>query len=274
MLRERKAREEKPFAVMVAGAASIVALAAVDVTERALLQSPERPIVLLRKASGVDDALPGVAPGLAWLGVMLPYTPLQYLLFHEAAGRPQGLSWLDAAQDLVLVMTSANPGGEPLVIGNAEATQRLPGIADALLTHDRDILIRCDDSVVRVGAGNAPQFVRRARGFTPRAVRLARSGPAVVALGGWFKNTLCVTRGEEAFVSQHIGDLDNAPTCAALSWKRSTTCWGSSRCVRWRLRTISIPTSSARVSRARWPSARRPGHPGAAPSCTCRGGCR
>ncbi len=216
VLRERKAREEKPFAVMVAGAASIVALAAVDVTERALLQSPERPIVLLRKASGVDDALPGVAPGLAWLGVMLPYTPLQYLLFHEAAGRPQGLSWLDAAQDLVLVMTSANPGGEPLVIGNAEATQRLPGIADALLTHDRDILIRCDDSVVRVGAGNAPQFVRRARGFTPRAVRLARSGPAVVALGGWFKNTLCVTRGEEAFVSQHIGDLDNAPTCAAL----------------------------------------------------------
>jgi hydrogenase maturation protein HypF len=215
-LRERKAREEKPFAVMVAGTASLDGLAAPSATERALLESPERPIVLLRKAPGTDDALSGVAPGLAWLGAMLPYTPLQYLLFHEAAGRPQGLSWLESAQDLVLVMTSANPGGEPLVIGNGEARRRLAGIADAMLMHDRDIVIRCDDSVVRVGAGDAPQFVRRARGATPSAIRLACPGPDVVALGGWYKNTLCVTRGDEAFVSQHIGDLDNAPTCVAL----------------------------------------------------------
>ncbi len=215
-LRERKAREEKPFAVMVAGTASLDGLATASAAERTLLESPERPIVLLRKAPGTDDALSGVAPGLAWLGAMLPYTPLQYLLFHEAAGRPHGLSWLESAQDLVLVMTSANPGGEPLVIGNGEARRRLTGIADAMLMHDRDIVIRCDDSVVRVGAGDAPMFVRRARGATPSAIRLARPGPDVVALGGWYKNTLCVTRGDEAFVSQHIGDLDNAPTCVAL----------------------------------------------------------
>ncbi len=116
-------------------------------------------------------------------------------------------------------MTSANPGGEPLVIDNGEAIRRLSGIADALLMHDRAIVTRCDDSVVRASADRASggfQFVRRARGYTPRAIKLPRPGPSVVALGGYFKNTVCVTRGDEAFVSQHIGDLDNAPTCTAL----------------------------------------------------------
>ncbi|HYQ98678.1 MAG TPA: carbamoyltransferase HypF [Casimicrobiaceae bacterium] len=217
-LRERKAREEKPFAVMVAGVASVTGLADVGAGERALLESAERPIVLLRKSAGADEALAGVAPGLAWLGAMLPYTPLQFLLFHEAAGRPAGTSWLDRPQALVLVMTSANPGGEPLVTGNGEALVRLAGLADAFLVHDRDIVARCDDSVVRIPEGvRGFQFVRRARGYTPQAIRLARGGPSVVAVGGWFKNTVCVTRGDEAFVSQHIGDLDNAPTCAALA---------------------------------------------------------
>ncbi|MBK9703366.1 MAG: carbamoyltransferase HypF [Betaproteobacteria bacterium] len=213
-LRRRKAREEKPFAVMVAGRASLAPLAEVDSAEAALLQSRERPIVLLRKCSETDALLPGVAPGLAWLGAMLPATPLQVLLFHEAAGRPPGTAWMEAPQSLVLVMTSANPGGEPLVTANDEALARLAGIADAWLLHDRDIVIRCDDSVLR--ALPAAQFVRRARGYTPRAIRLPRAGPAVVATGGHFKNTVCVTRGDEAFVSEHVGDLDNAATCAAL----------------------------------------------------------
>jgi hydrogenase maturation protein HypF len=216
-LRQRKSREEKPFAVMVANLASLQGLAQAGEGEARLLCSAERPIVLLRKAPATDDRLPGVAPGLAWLGAMLPYTPLQVLLFHEAAGRPPDAATLDRPQPLVLVMTSANPGGEPLVTGNDEAVERLAGIADAFLVHDRDIVQRCDDSVLRVTRSpNAVQFVRRARGYTPRPVRLARAGPPVLALGAYFKNTACVTRGDEAFVSQHIGDLDNAPTCRSL----------------------------------------------------------
>jgi len=212
VLRERKQREEKPFAVMLANAPSAAAFVQMGVGEPGLLQLPERPAILLKKRSGCDAALPGVAPGLAWLGIMLPYTPLQYLLFHEAAGRPEGLSWLDSAQELALVMTSANPGGEPLVIGNDEAQLRLSDIADAFLLHEREIVTRCDDSVARAAPGGL-QFIRRARGYTPRAIKLPFSGPTVLAVGGWFKNTICVTRGDEAFVSQHIGDLDNAAAC-------------------------------------------------------------
>ncbi|MCC7327664.1 MAG: carbamoyltransferase HypF [Burkholderiales bacterium] len=218
-LRARKAREEKPFAVMLANLASVAAFAQVSASEGALLDSRQRPIVLLRKREGVDGALAGVAPGLGWLGVMLPYTPLQHLLFHEAAGRPAGVQWRDQAQALVLVMTSANPGGEPLVTGNAEACRRLEAIADGYVVHDRDIVVGCDDSVVRAlpeEGTHGFQFVRRARGYTPRAIPLAVAGPSVLAVGGYFKNTVCVTRGDEAFVSQHIGDLDNAPTCRAL----------------------------------------------------------
>lgn len=225
-LRERKGREEKPFAVMPANCASIAQWVAASETERTVLESPERPILLLRKRSGVDDVFAGVAPGLAWLGVMLPYTPIHWLIFHEAAGRPEGTDWMDTPQDLVLVMTSANPGGEPLVIDNAEAEWRLADIADAMLLHDRAILVRCDDSVARMESHpgpieqpwcrHAPQFIRRARGYTPKSIRLPASGPSALALGGWLKNTICITRGDEAFLSQHIGGLNNPATCEML----------------------------------------------------------
>jgi hydrogenase maturation protein HypF len=214
-LRERKAREEKPFAIMAASVESVAELTEIDAAERERLEAQERPIVLLRKRAEADAALAGVAPGLAWLGIMLPYTPLQWLLFHEAAGQPSGTAWCAARQELLLVMTSANPGGEPLVIDNAEARRRLAGIADAFLMHDRDIVVRCDDSVVRASAEGF-QAIRRARGYTPRAIRMQGAGSSVLALGGWYKNTICVTRGDEAFVSQHIGDLDNAATCGFL----------------------------------------------------------
>ncbi len=202
-LRRRKAREEKPFALLCANLASISPWAEIDAEDAALLASAERPVVLLKRRAG--RALPGIADGLPWLGAMLPVTPIQYLIFHEAAGRPEGIAWLDQAQALLLVATSANPGGEALVIDNDEALSRLAGIADAYLLHDRDIVVRCDDSVLRGG-----YFIRRARGYTPRAIKLAHAGPSVLAVGGWFKNTVCVSRGDEAFVSQHVGDLDNA----------------------------------------------------------------
>jgi len=215
-LREHKTREEKPFAIMAANLVSIADWVEISPAEADLLQTPERPIVLLRKKPSADAMFPGLAPGLAWLGIMLPYTPLHWLLFHAAAGQPAGTTWLQRRQDLLLVMTSANPGGEPLVIDNAEAVERLGDIADALLLHDRDIVVRCDDSVVRVDAQDTPQFIRRARGYTPRAIRLPQCGPSVLALGGYLKNTVCVTRGDEAFLSQHIGGLDNPATCGML----------------------------------------------------------
>ena len=210
-LRQRKNREEKPFAVMFANAASVAPYADMNEAERALLESRERPVVLLRKRAGCDEQLAGVAPGLGELGAMLPCTPIQYLLFHEAAGRPAGTEWIAVPQRLTLVMTSANPGGEPIVREDDEALARLAGIADAWLMHDRAIVTRVDDSVVR-----ASGFIRRARGFTPQAIRLAKSGPSVLAAGGFLKNTICLTRGDEAYLSQHIGDLDNVPTCRAL----------------------------------------------------------
>ncbi len=214
-LRRRKHREGRPFAVMAANLPSALAWVDAAGEEQALLQGAERPIVLLPLRDDRPDALAGVAPGLQVLGLMLPSTPLHHLLFHEAAGRPADTAWLKHEQPLLLVMTSANPGGEPLVIDNSEAMLRLESIADALLMHDRDIVARCDDSVLR-WAGGAPQFIRRARGYTPCPIKLPRPGPSVLTTGAWLKNTICITRGDEAFVSPHIGDLDNAASCEAL----------------------------------------------------------
>lgn len=211
-LRRRKAREAKPFAVMGLNPAALAAFAEFGDGERALFADLAAPIVLCRKGG---EELAGVAPGLPWLGVMRPATPLHLLLWHEAAGRPAGTDWLGEENDLLLVMTSANPQGEPLVTGNAEALLRLNGIADAFLMHDRDIVVRCDDSVVRVADG-APAFLRRARGYVPLPIPLADDGPPVLALGAHLKNAACVLRGREAFVSQHIGSLDNAATLAFL----------------------------------------------------------
>jgi hydrogenase maturation protein HypF len=215
-LRQRKQRDEKPFAVMAANAASLRDWVRVDAQAEALLESAAAPIVLLPLCQSAADPLPGIAPGLAELGAMLPTSPLHWLLFHEAAGRPAGRNWRREPQPLLLVMTSANPGGEPLVIDNDEAVARLGGIADLFVMHDRDILIRCDDSVVRAADDGAPTFIRRARGYTPAPIALPASGPSVLALGGYLKNTCCLTRDAQAFLSQHIGDLDNVASCEAL----------------------------------------------------------
>ncbi|MCL2523973.1 MAG: carbamoyltransferase HypF [Betaproteobacteria bacterium] len=245
-LRERKQREAKPFAIMGLNPASLAGLARIDAECEKLLRSPAGPIVLCPKAEkddpppplpnpspargeglqgrglsllrqpprgeGLCTELPGIAPGLAWLGVMLPATPLHLLLWHEAAGRPSGSDWLAEISDLLLVMTSANPHGEPLVIGNGEALDRLAGIADAYLVHDRDIVVRCDDSLLRAG----PILIRRARGYVPLPVPLSGGGPCALALGGFLKTTLCLMRDDAAWLSQHIGSLDNVATLGFL----------------------------------------------------------
>ena len=211
-LRERKAREAKPFAVMSVSPAVLAEWVTVTEADQVWLNSTAAPLVLLNKKARAEEFLPGVASGVGALGVMRPSTPLQWLIFHEAAGRPAGLDWIEESPpSLVLVMTSANPQGEPLVIDDDEAMARLQGIADAVLGHNREIVARADDSVMRSGV-----FIRRGRGFTPQAIKLPKAGPSVLAFGGWFKNTICVTRGDEAFVSTHIGDLDNAAACRFL----------------------------------------------------------
>ena len=196
-LRERKSREAKPFAVMVSGIADARALAFVGEAEERLLQSTARPIVLLRPRPDATLA-PSVSPGLGTVGVMLAYTPLHALLLGEV-GRP-------------LVMTSGNRSDVPIATSNAEARSSLAGVADAFLMHDREIVARFDDSVVRVMDG-APVFVRRARGFAPLPIDLpiATSRP-LLAVGPHLKNTFTLAHGATAFVSQHIGDLENVET--------------------------------------------------------------
>jgi hydrogenase maturation protein HypF len=197
-LRARKNRKDKPLAVMVRDVDAARAFCQLDEAEETLLTGRERPIVLARARQ--DNGLaPGLSPDTAFLGLMLPYTPLHHVLFDELQRGP-----LPPA----MVMTSGNLSSEPICLGNREALGRLGAIADVFLLHDRDILIRCDDSVVRSVAGRT-QFIRRARGYTPAPVDLAQDGPTVLGVGPLLKNTLCLTKGRQAFVSQHIGDLEN-----------------------------------------------------------------
>jgi hydrogenase maturation protein HypF len=186
-LRARKHREEKPFALMTADPDL---LAQVGAAEADLMLSRERPIVLVPRRDGAPVA-PSVAPGTPWLGVMLPYTPLHHLLLADVGGS--------------LVMTSGNRSDEPIAFDDEEARERLGGIADAFLAHDRPIHRRCEDSVVR---GAFP--VRRSRGFAPGALPLpVAAARPLVAAGAELKSTFCVARGGEAFLSPHLGDLDS-----------------------------------------------------------------
>jgi hydrogenase maturation protein HypF len=211
-LRQRKQREAKPFAIMAAHSASLATLIEADAATAQLLESPQRPIVLARKRTTANLAN-AIAPGLNCLGVMLPHTPLHYLIFNTAAGGPDGTAWLQQPQQLVLVMTSANLAGEPLVIDNDEARRRLGDIADAIVEHERAIISRCDDSLMQISHG-AARFIRRARSYVPQPIGLPFAIPSTLAVGGHLKNTLCVTRGDQAYLSQHIGDLDSRASYA------------------------------------------------------------
>lgn len=208
-LRRTKHRVAKPFAVMVANVASARNFAEIAPEETSLLTSPARPVVLIKGKSEV--LAPSVAPRLDTLGLMLPSTPIHYLLFHEAAGRPTGTAWLEEPQDLVLIMTSANRSGEPILTDDVEARAALVGVADVVVGHDRPIEVGTDDSVMRM-IGGAPAFVRRARGYVPQPIKLGRPVPSILGVGAHLKTTVCVTRGDEAYLSQHIGDMDTAET--------------------------------------------------------------
>jgi len=195
-LRERKHRDEKPFAIMVRTLADARLLAELSPEEESLLRSVERPIVLVRRRPSADlGAL--LAPSNPLVGIMLANTALHDLLL-SAVGRP-------------LVMTSGNLSEEPIARDNDEALARLRGIADALLVHDRGIVTRCDDSVARIIAGK-PVVLRRARGYVPRPIQLAAPvDRPVLACGAQLKNTFCLVRGREAVLGPHIGDLDSVP---------------------------------------------------------------
>ncbi|HXK43646.1 MAG TPA: carbamoyltransferase HypF, partial [Anaerolineae bacterium] len=211
-LRERKHRPHKPFAVMVASLEEARLYCEISPEEAALLTSPQAPIVLLRRrtpdgAVGQASVVPEVAPNQHTLGLMLPYTPLHHLLLHDV-GRP-------------LVMTSGNLSEEPIAKDNDEALERLADIADAFLLHDRDIYARYDDSVVQVSRFANPksgsptpklQIMRRARGYAPFPIPLPFEVGQVFAAGPLLKNTFTLTRERYAFVSQHIGDLENLET--------------------------------------------------------------
>src|SRR5580704_9193565 len=199
-LRERKKRSDKPFALMVPDTAAGERFCLVSEAARAALESARRPIVILPCRPEMLSVTETIAPGNNTLGIMLPYTPLHYLLFSDSLDQPPVLS--------ALVMTSGNISEEPIVTGNREAARRLQRIGDAFLFHNRDIHTRVDDSVVRIFE-NKERVLRRSRGYAPFPIPLNFPVAEILACGGELKSTFCLTKEHHAFLSQHIGDLEN-----------------------------------------------------------------
>jgi len=195
-LRSRKRRGRKPFAVMMRDLHTVEQYCMLSDADRLLLLHPAGPIAVLALRD-LNAFPPRIAPGLREIGVMLPTTPLHHLLFETSLA--------------CLVMTSGNISEEPIVIHNDDAAAKLAPVADAILTHNRDIFMRVDDSVTRTFEG-APRILRSARGYAPCAIKLAHEVPEVLATGAELKNTFCITKGRYAIPSQHIGDMENYET--------------------------------------------------------------
>lgn len=208
-LRKRKHRDAKPFALMALNMASARRIVKINKQAEKLLTSQERPIVLLPKKK--NNLANSIAPDLSHFGVMLAYTPLHYLLFHALCGSPSEIDWLSKAHATILIVTSANIAGNPLVIDDDAAKNELASIADCIVSYNRAIVTRVDDSVLQIMDGQ-PLFVRRARSYIPQSIQLPHSIPCTLAVGGHLKNTICITRDDEAFVSQHIGSMNNKAT--------------------------------------------------------------
>ncbi len=202
VLRTRKRRSDKPFALMARDIADVESFCVAAPEERTLLLSAKRPIVVLQRREG-SAISPAVAPGNNTIGVMLPYTPLHYLLFSDSPDEP--------SQFRALVMTSGNISEEPIVTSNEEAWERLRDVADGFVFHNRDIYMRADDSVARVFE-QKERVLRRSRGYVPHPVDLGMELKEILACGAELKNTLCLTKGRYAILSQHIGDLENYET--------------------------------------------------------------
>ncbi len=218
-LRRRKLRVDKPFALMIADIDLVSRHTFLSPLERLLVERRERPIVILRR-NPASNVVEQVAPGQSTIGVMLPYTPLHYLLFAVPGRSPVEFDMPP------LVMTSGNLSEEPICTGNDEALQRLAALADGFLLHDREIHTRSDDSVVRLFPSIRTELdqkrsltlypLRRARGFAPDPLRLLEAAPPLLAAGAELKNTFCLTRGRYAFLSHHIGDLENLETLSSF----------------------------------------------------------
>jgi len=201
-LRQGKRRSDKPFAIMARDLAEVEKFCIVTEADRAALQSPRRPIVILERRPDSNLSL-SIAPGNESIGVMLPYTPLHYLLFSDSPTEP--------SQFAALVMTSGNLSEEPIVTRNEEAWQPLEPVADWFLFHNRDIYMRADDSVVRTFKGRE-RVMRRSRGYVPQAIDLGTPMQDLLACGAELKHTFCLTKDHYAILSQHIGDLENFET--------------------------------------------------------------
>lgn len=201
-LRRRKLRPDKTFALMARDASAVRTLCKVSAEDEAALLHPRRPIVVLPRLADAELSC-GIAPGNDTVGIMLPYTPLHYLLFSDSPNME--------SEFIALVMTSGNLSEEPIVASNADAMVRLDRVADWFLLHNRDIAMRVDDSVVRTFEGRE-RVLRRSRGFAPQTIDLAIEMEEVLAFGAELKNTFCLTKGRHAILSQHIGDLENYET--------------------------------------------------------------
>lgn len=216
-LRVNKRKSNKPFAVMAPSVEAVEQFCTVSAAERDLLVSRRRPIVLLHKRHNADHPVVisgSVAPNNQYIGCMLPYTPLHYLLFYHPINVMSGDG--DRSHFQALVMTSGNLSEEPIIHDNDEAIKKLSGIVDAFLFHDRDIFMRVDDSVVRlssiVSRPSSFLFIRRSRGYSPEPIALHDDGPEVLGCGADLKNTFTLTKGSYAIPSQHIGDMENYET--------------------------------------------------------------